>query len=331
MLILSESDLRAVLMMRDCIGAVEAGFRALASGGATVPERLKLDVPARGGVLLEMPAHMLYSRGQGDAQSAMGSKIVSVFEGNAGRDLEIVQAVYVLLDGDTGVPLALMGGRFITALRTAATSALATRLMAAPGRKSLAIFGAGAQARFHADAMMEVGDVKEIFITSRTEEKALALAEQVRAKHGIPCGVVSPEEAIEKANLICTCASASEPLFDGRLLNPGTHINAVGAFTPSTRELDTETVRRSRVIIDAPSAAGREAGEILIPLSEGAIEAGHVKGDLCQLVTGKVSGRESDGEITLFKSCGHAIEDLATARLAYEKATASGVGKEVAL
>jgi len=332
MLILSQSDLRAALTMRGSIKAVEAGFRALACGGVSAPDRLRLDVPARGGVLLEMPAHMLIAgQEQGKDQSSLGSKIVSVFERNAERNLEIIQSVYLLLDGDTGVPLALMDGRFITAIRTAATSALATSLMAARGRKTLAIFGAGAQAEFHIEAMIEVSDVKEILLASRTSEKAFAVAKQVSAKHKIPCAVVSPDEAAKRANLICTCTSAPAPLFDGRLLNEGTHINAVGAFTPSTRELDTETVLRSRVIIDAASAAGREAGEILIPLSERAITADHIKGSLGELVTGKVSGRESNAEITLFKSCGHAIEDLVTARLAYEKALASGIGKEITL
>ncbi len=318
--------------MRDCIEAVEEGFRALACGDVTAPERLRLDVPARSGVLLEMPAHMLTAgKGQGKRQSSLGSKIVSVFERNAERNLEIIQSVYLLLDGDTGAPLALMDGRFITAIRTAATSALATTLMAAPGRKTLAVFGAGAQAEFHIEAMIEVSDVKEILLTSRTKEKALAVAEQVSAKHKIHCAVVSPDEAAKRANLICTCTSATAPLFDGRLLNKGTHINAVGAFTPSTRELDTEAVRRSRVIIDDASAAGREAGEILIPLSERAITAGHIKGSLGELVAGKISGRESGAEITMFKSCGHAIEDLVTARLAYEKALTSRAGKEITL
>ena len=131
--------------------------------------------------------------------------------------------------------------------------------------------------------------------------------------------------------MICTCTPCGVPLFDGHLLKAGTHINAVGAFTPSTRELDTEAVRRARVIIDDNPAAGREAGEILIPISEGAIDAGHVKGTLAEVVSGEVPGRVSDSEITLFKSCGVAIEDLVTARLAYSRASRIGVGARVDL
>jgi ornithine cyclodeaminase/alanine dehydrogenase-like protein (mu-crystallin family) len=141
--------------------------------------------------------------------------------------------------------------------------------------------------------------------------------------------VVAAEEAVSQANLICTCTSASVPLFDGAWLQGATHINAVGAFKPTMRELDTETVCRARVFIDAESAAGREAGEIVIPLTEGAVTASHIKGTLAELVSGKITGRNSPDEITLFKSCGLAIEDLMTARLAFEKAVAEKIGLQV--
>jgi ornithine cyclodeaminase/alanine dehydrogenase-like protein (mu-crystallin family) len=326
MLTLNESDLRSVLSMRDVIAAVESGFRALARGDANVPERLRLDVPGPKGVLLEMPAFADL-----DGVGALGTKIVSVFGQNAQRGLEIVQAVYLLLDSETGVPLLLMDGRFITAIRTAATSAVATKLMAVSGPKRLAVFGAGVQAQFHIEAMIEVAELQRVMIVPRTADKAVALAERVRSVHGLPCQVVSSEKAVATADLICTCTSSPTPLFDGKLLNAGTHINSVGAFTPSTRELDTQAVRRARVIIDAASAAGREAGEILIPISEGAIDAGHVKGTLAEVVSGKIAGRESPCEITLFKSCGFAIEDLVTAKLAYSRAVATGAGKRIDL
>ena len=326
MLILSESDLRAVLTMRDVIEAVEQGFRALANGDATVPERLRLEVPEHNGVLLEMPAYAGL-----DGGGALGTKIVTVFEQNTKRGLDVVQATYLLLDSETGVPISLMDGRFITAIRTAATSAVATRLMAAPGPKRLAVFGAGVQAGFHIEAMIEVAEVEQVIIASRSVDKARALADRVRVAHDLPCEVVSAKQAPDTADLICTCTSSPVPLFDGRLLKAGAHINAVGAFTPSTRELDSEAVRRARVVIDAESAAGREAGEILMPISEGAIDPSHVRGTLAEVVSGKVAGREAPSEITLFKSCGLAIEDLVTARLAYARASAGGVGTRVEL
>jgi ornithine cyclodeaminase/alanine dehydrogenase len=326
MLILNESDLRAVLTMRHVIDAVEHGFRALARGDATAPERLRLDLRAQNGVLLEMPAYADL-----DGAGALGTKIVSVFEQNANRGLGVVQAVYLLLDCETGVALSLMDGRFITAIRTAATSAVATKLMAGPGSKRLAVFGAGVQAAFHIDAMIEVAEIERVMISSRSQDKARALADRIRAVHGLPCELVSAEQAAATANLICTCTSSPIPLFDGSLLREGSHINAVGAFTPSTRELDTETIRRARVIIDAESAAGREAGEMLIPISEGAIDCNHVKGTLAEVVSGAVAGRESMSEITFFKSCGVAIEDLVTARLAYARAFEKVAGVNVNL
>jgi alanine dehydrogenase len=328
MLVLSESDLRSVLTMRDVIDAVEGGFRALARGDASAPERTRLDVPDQHGIVLEMPA---YLSSRGGEQSALGTKIVSIFERNTQRGLDSIQAVYLLLDSETGAPLSLMDGRFITAIRTAATSAVATKYMASPGPKRLAVFGAGVQARSHVDAMVEVADIERVMIVSLTLDKARALADFVLDSHKLPCEVVSAEQAASTANLICTCTSSPTPLFDGKLLAAGTHINAVGAFTPSTRELDGETVRRARVVIDAESAAGREAGEILMPIAEGVINNTHVRGTLADVVSGRLRGRESGEEITLFKSCGLAIEDLVTARLANAKAKAQGLGTEVGI
>ena len=326
MLLLRESDLRALLTMREVIEAVASGFGALARGEAIVPDRLQLGIAAHQGVLLEMPAYTDLS-----GAAALGTKVVTVFEQNGSRGLDIVQAVYLLLDYETGVPLALMDGRFITAVRTAATSAVATRFMAAPAPKRLAVFGAGVQAQFHIEAMIEVAEIAQVLIVSRSADRAQALVDRFTAVHALPCDLTSTEKAVTASNLICTCTSSPLPLFDGRLLNAGTHINAIGAFSPSTREIDTEGVRRARTIIDAESAAGREAGEVLIPLSEGVIDQSHVKGTLAEVVSGKVAGRETPSEITLFKSCGLAIEDLVTARLAYAKALDQGLGVEVAL
>ncbi|HSO76475.1 MAG TPA: ornithine cyclodeaminase family protein [Blastocatellia bacterium] len=329
MLILTEPDLRSVLKMNEVIDAVERGFRAMARGDAVVPDRLRLEVPAANAVLLEMPAYLKRAVGAAGNEPGLGTKIVGVFSENRGRSLEVVQAVYLLLDPETGVPLALMEGRFLTGIRTAATSAVATKQMATPGPKQLAVFGAGVQARFHIDAMIEAGNIARIMIASRTVQRAHELAEQVRSLHRIPCEVVSADEAASRADLICTCTTSPAPLFDGAIIRAGTHINAVGAFTPLNRELDTAAVLRSRVIIDAETAAGKEAGEIQIPLIEGAIQASHVKGTLADVVSGKVAGRESNEQVTLFRSCGLAIEDLLTAKLAYERATARNIGTHV--
>ena len=331
MLILSEADLRTVLKTQEVIAVVDRGFREMARGAGLMPQRLRLDIPSRDAVLLQMPSYLRPEVSTAEERVGLGTKVVGVFPQNAGRGLNVIQAVYLLLDPETGAPLSLMEGRFITAIRTAATSAVATKLMATPGPKQLGVFGAGVQARFHIEAMIEVADIARVMIASRTVEKARELAENVRAVHGLPCDNVSAEEAVSQADLICTCTTSPTPLFDGKRIKRGAHINAVGAFTPANRELDTAAVLRSRVIIDAESAAGREAGEILIPVTEGAIQASHVRGTLADVVSGKVAGRESDEQITLFRSCGLAIEDLVTAQLAYERAITQGIGIRIEL
>ena len=325
MLILSKADLCKLLPMAEVIKAVERGFHLLAKGDAFAPERLSMAIPARNAVLLEMP-----SRAADEAQQTFfGSKLVTVFPQNPEQGLEMVQAAYLLFDGENGVPLALLDATYITAIRTAATSAVATKYLSNTGSKRLAIFGAGVQARFHIAAMREIAEIESVILTSRTTVKAQALAETLSAAYGIKCEVVSADDAAIQANLLCTCTSSASPLFDGHLLRDGAHINAVGAFTPTTRELDSTTIQRASVFIDAESAAGKGAGDILIPLSEGAIDNSHIKGTLADLVSGNVPGRRSETEITVFKSCGHAIEDLMTAQLAYTKAVMEGAGVTV--
>jgi len=326
MLILNEPVLRAVLRMRDVIDAVEESFRSLSRGEARAPERLRFALPEASAVLLEMPAVMSSRK----AGAALGTKLVSVFENNHQKGLDTVQSDYLLLDPDTGVPLALMDGRFITGIRTAATSAVATRHLAAPGQTCLAIYGAGVQGKFHIDAMMQVAEIERVLITSLTEARARELADSAQTRYQVPCEVVAPEQAVA-AGILCCCTSSAEPVIKGELLRPGTHVNAVGAYGPDRRELDTETIRRSVVFIDDESAAGREAGDILTPIAEGAIRASHIKGNLSDLVSGKVGGRTAAAEITVFKSSGLAIEDLVTAQLAYETASARGLGVNVDL
>ncbi|HMG33483.1 MAG TPA: ornithine cyclodeaminase family protein [Blastocatellia bacterium] len=329
MRILDEQALKSVLQMREVIAAVEAGFRAIAAGSTVSPERLRIEMPESEAILLEMPSYMRADK-SGEA-GLLGTKIVSVFGNNERLGLETIQAIYVLLDAQNGGPAALMDGRLITTMRTAATSATATRHMAAKGRSILAIFGAGVQARAHAFAMVEVAEIERILIVSRNQERAARLSDDLALALALQCSLSTPEEAVRSANLICTCTTSPSPLFDGDWVKAGTHINAVGTFTPSATELDTATIVRARVAIDSWSAAGKEAGEILIPLSEGAISQDHIVGELSDIVCGKISGRASEDQITVFKSSGLAIEDLVTAQLAYQKALQLSAGVEVQL
>jgi ornithine cyclodeaminase/alanine dehydrogenase-like protein (mu-crystallin family) len=251
MLILNEMELRLLLNMREVIEAVEMGFRLLGTGRIRAPERLRLSLPELSGTMLEMPAALLPSPG-GEFSAAMpgalGTKIVSVFPGNSNRGLGAVQSVYLLLDPATGVPLCIMDGNFITGIRTAAASAVATKHMSPAGPKTVAIFGAGVQARFHVEAMREVASVQRVIISSRSLAAAQTLANEIASQNGAsgardqsppqgPQGIDvevadSPESAARRANMICTCTTSAVPLFDGALIQAGTHLNAVGAFTP---------------------------------------------------------------------------------------------------
>jgi alanine dehydrogenase len=332
MLILKEADLRRVLPMSQVIRAVEDGFQAVSRGEAALTQRLRVDAAWAAGVLLEMPGSLSPSTRAAEAEratGALGTKLVTVFPNNSRLGLATVQAIYLLLNGENGAAIALMEGRLITAIRTAATSAVATKFMAGPGAKQLAVLGAGVEGAIHILAMAEIRELTRVVIVSRSADRAEVLAQETRESLDVEVTVATAAKAVSSCNLICTCTTSPVPLFDGRTVQPGTHINAIGAFSPDTRELDTETVRRARVVIDSQSAAGVEAGEVLIPLAEGAITASHIKGDLADVVSGKVLGRTSPDEITVFKSCGLAIEDLVTAQLAYQNAMASGIGIEV--
>ncbi|MBI3647836.1 MAG: ornithine cyclodeaminase family protein [Actinobacteria bacterium] len=286
--------------MRAAIDALEDAFRA--TGPAGGPLRTRLGTPA--GQLLLMPA----AGGAG-----VGVKLVTLTDANPERGLPFVNAVYVLFDVSTQVPLAVIDGAALTALRTAAVSGLATRHLAREDASRLVLFGAGVQARSHLDAMLAERAVTSVVVVSRTAERAESLAAEARAR-GVRASVGSPG-AVAEADLVCCCTTAGQPLFDGAALAPGAHVNAVGAYEADRRELDTETVRRSRVVVETREVAMAEAGDVAIPIGEGAIGAGHLVADLAELVRG-ARVRRSPEEITVFKSVGMAFEDLAVARAA---------------
>ncbi len=321
MLVLGRKDLETILDMASTIGAIEQAFLALSAGACRVPERLLLEIPERGATLLAMPAY------QGGPE-ALGAKLVSVFPNNRARGLDVVQAAYVLLEAESGRPLALMEGNFLTGIRTAATSALATKFLAREDAARLAVFGAGTQARFHIEAMCAVRPVRSLTVSSRTRSRAEQLAREAAHRFGLEAQVVDAAEALAGAEIICTCTSSREPLFDGRLIEPGAHINAVGAFGPAMRELDAEAVRRARIVVDTRAAAMAEAGDLLVPIAAGVIGPESILAELAEVVSGR-RVRESAQDITLFKSVGYALEDLAAARLAYSRALERHVGIEI--
>jgi ornithine cyclodeaminase len=306
----SAEDVRRLLPMAACIEAMAEALRALARGEAALPLRSVLGVPQ--GDLIVMPAAL-----SGNAP-ALGLKMLSVFLDNPAHGLPAIQGIVMLFDPQTGAPTALFDAGSITAIRTAAVSALATDLLAQTGAGDLAILGAGQQARTHLQAIAQVRSLRRIRVWSRTRANAIRFADEQSV--GVPVQVMpDAESAVDGADLICTCTSSPVPVLEGRWLREGVHINAVGAYTPTTRELDSEAVKRARLYVDSRESAQSEAGDYLIPLHDGHITALHLLGTLGDILTGTLPARQSDADITLFKSLGLAIEDLAAAQVVLER------------
>lgn len=289
-----------MLSMVDAVDALEDAFSD--RDPPATPQRTHVATGA--GALLLMPAH---------GRIGAGVKIVTVAPGNPERGLPLIHGAYVLFAPETMELEAVIDGAALTALRTAAVSGLATRYLAPPEARSLVIFGAGTQANSHLDAMVAVRPIESVTIISRSNEPAEALAERVR-NLGIE-GRVGDASAVASADIVCTCTTSSEPVFDGDLLRSGTHVNAVGAFEPHARELDERAVARSRVVVEDRSAALEEAGDLIIPIESGLISESHIVADLREVVGGAQVRRNPD-DVTLFKSVGLALEDLAVARAA---------------
>lgn len=289
--------LRTVLTYSAAVEALRAAYQ----GTFHVPPRLQTSVGE--GRMWLMPAH---------ADGALGMKLVTQFDSNASRGLDRIQGIYIYLDAGTGQPLALLDGRAITEIRTAAISALATTLMAVRNPVTLAIFGTGVQARAHLAAMRAVCDIREAIVCGSSADKTSAFA----GANG--CRVASPDECAE-AGLICVCTTSRTAVFSGDLLRPGTHINAVGNSRPDGRELDSATVVRSRLAVDTLEGALAETGDLLLPIAAGEITTSHILAELPELVRGEKIVRRDSSDITLFKSVGFALGDLALARSAYDK------------
>ncbi len=296
--VIGAEEVRARLPMAAAVDALQDAFRTLDPSGG--PLRTHVETP--NGSLLLMPAV---------GAAGIGVKLVTITPANPERDLPLIHASYVLFDAETQAPEGVLDGSALTALRTAAVSGLATRFLSREDAGRLVIFGAGVQARSHLEAMCAVRPVTDLVVVSRSRGAAEALAEEGRGR-GLAARLGEPE-AVREADLVCTCTTAEAPLFDGSWLPDGVHVNAVGAYRPETRELDTETVRRARVVVETREVAFEEAGELLIPIGEGAIAAGHIVADLAETVRG-AQVRRSSSEVTLFKSVGMAFEDLVVAR-----------------
>jgi len=318
-LVLGYDDVSRLLPMEECIEVMEEALAALARGEMYLPLRFVVRPPGADGFMGLMPSY------RGGERPAFGLKAINVIPDNPRlRGLDAHQGGVLLSDGESGEPVAFLNASAITEIRTAAVSAVATRALAREDSRELAILGAGVQARSHLEAMRAVRDFDRIRIYSRTPDHARSLAEE-----GGAAAVESAEEAVRGADVVVTATSSPEPVVERRWLKGGVHINAVGACLPHIRELDTRTVADAAFFTDRRESAENEAGDFVLARAEGAIGSEHIRAELGEVVAGMAPGRSSDDEITIFESLGLAIEDLAAADHAVQRARAEGVGVDV--
>lgn len=330
-LLVSDREVGALLPMTECIDVMADAFRSLARGDALLPLRQVVPLPGTRNLLALMPGQVGAEGGDSRGVS-VGAKVITVFPGNDATPFDSHLGVVLLFEAVNGRLLAIIDASSVTAIRTAAVSGLATRLLANPGAGDLALLGAGVQAMTHLEAMHAVRALRRVRVWSRSTERCARFAAAAHEKFNVSVEVAADaEQCVRGADLICTVTASREPVLLGRWLAEGAHVNAVGAALPTARELDTEAVQRARLFVDRRESALAEAGDVLIPMREGAIAADHILGEVGDLLAGSTAGRRSAAEITLFKSLGLAIEDLAAARHIHDRGVASGAGTRVAL
>jgi ornithine cyclodeaminase len=326
-LILNAHEVREATPMPEVIQAMKHAYAALSTGQATVPMRVHLSIPQHDALSLFMPAYT-----HADDTEALAVKVVSLFPTNPARGLAYIQAAVLVLDPQTGRAIALLEGSSLTAIRTGAASGAAIDLLARKESKTVAIFGAGAQGRTQLEAACTARKIDTAYVFDPTADKAQAFADQMKGKGRIPQDIRvarSAKEAIENADIICTATTSKKPVFEDQDLKAGTHISAVGSYKPDMQEVPAETLQRARIFVDSRAAALEEAGDLIQPIRAGLFDESHIGAELGEVVLGIKSGRESQEEITYFKSVGIAVQDAVAAQIALNSARKMNIGKEV--
>ncbi len=329
MLILSKEEVRQALPMSEMIAATKDAFAALSSGKAEVPLRSHLTISPHEGTSLFMPAYLQHETGE-----ALVVKIISIFPHNLDRDLPLIHAAVLVLEADTGRPLALLEGGALTAIRTGAVSGAATDLLARPDSHVVGIFGAGVQSCTQLEAVCNTRPIQKVFIYDPQGNLVADFIQEMAGQGPIPNDLrpaKDPQEAISQADVICCATTSTTPVFNDHYLKAGVHINGVGSYTPEMQEIPPETVQRAALIVDSRQAALSEAGDIIQPIEAGRIKAGHIQAELGEIVLGEKPGRVDAKQITLFKSVGNAVQDAAAAQLALHNAQKMGLGQNIPL
>ncbi len=328
-LILSRADVQRSLDMTEAINAMRLAFGALHTDHAQAPQRLAVDLPAKSLALL-MPSLL-----QTHQQHMFGLKVVTIVPQNLLRNMPRIFASILLLDATTGQTIAIMEGGWLTAMRTGAVSGLATEMLARKNAGVLALFGAGAQAPTQVLAIHTVRPLREVRVVNRNDTHYHDLVKSLQLLLGPTCPPIrralSSKDALTGASLVACATVSTTPLFSWNEIAPGTHINAIGAFTPEMCEVDPVTLAHARIVVDQREAALAEAGDLLQPLAAGLIGGPATWQELGELVIGKYPGRQTAEEVTFFKSVGIAVQDVAVASYVYQKARSLGIGIEVNL
>jgi ornithine cyclodeaminase/alanine dehydrogenase-like protein (mu-crystallin family) len=324
MLILNAEDVRTTVPMKEAIEAMKIAYASLSNKTADVPQRIHLSIREKKAISLFMPAYL-----KNETDEALAIKIVSLFPNNPARGLAYIQAAVLVIDADTGRTLALLEGSTLTAIRTGAGGGASIDLLARKDSKVAAIFGAGPQGKTQLEAACAVRDIEKVFIYNPTQSKAEKFVEEMSAIHKNIIVAKTPQEAVEGADIICTATGSKQPVFDDKDVKAGTHIAAVGAYTPEMQELPIETVARSKIVVDSYDTVMSEAGDIVKALKANLITEKNIHAELGEIVLGKKVGRENETEITFFKSVGNAVQDAMAAQVALKNAKKMKIGQEI--
>lgn len=325
MLLLTMEDVMKVLDMPQCVNVVEKAFAEMASGTAVMPPRINLFTAE--GLALYMPAYL-------EEMGTLGCKVVTSYVNNpAKHNRPTILGKMLLQDPETGDVICIMDGEYLTAVRTGAASGVATKYIARDEKgQKVGIFGAGVQGKAQLWAITVVRDIAKAYVYDISDESMIKFIQEMSAKLRIEViRAESPDHILEESDIICTATSTPTPIFSGNRVREGTHLNSVGSHTPNARELDTAIIKRAKVIADSYEACLSEAGDIMIPIQEGEINKSHLYAELGEIIIGKKPARVDDREITLFKSNGLAIQDVATAKLVYDKAVEARIGTRIYL
>ena len=327
MLILTADDVRNALPMKEAIEAMKQAYASLSGGTAVVPLRTRLPIPGSEALSLFMPAFVNSAAG-----NALAIKVVSLFPTNPARGLAYIQAAVLVFDPETGRAIALLEGSSLTAIRTGAAGGAAIDLLARQDSKVIAVFGAGAQGRTQLEAAYSAREIETAFIYDADTNKANSFAAEMKGKGLITKDIrvaSSAKEAVEHADIICTATTSTRPVFEDKDIRAGTHISAVGSYTPDMQEVPAETLQRAKIFVDSRSASLEEAGDLIQPIRAGLFDESWICGELGDLVSGKVGGRQSEEEITYFKSVGIAVQDAMAAQVALNNAHKMKIGTKV--